>query len=191
MSSAIQTASALSFSSAPWLTGFLAATLLGCGSVSVESRRAGLRGDYVHIGEGVTVTGPNADAEFASRTFTIYLLDEACRNSRAEDVVRLRAQPSRLTLHVGEPFSLGSVKITALGAADVLLPKVPVAVELKSRVGVFDYRFPWGESGVLQQDALVGGALMPRTPARVIFRFRMICPGPAAEVFVEAEIRRR
>jgi hypothetical protein len=52
-------------------------------------------------------------------------------------------------------------------------------------------RYPWGESGQLQQDLLAGGALMPLNPAQVIFRFRTICPGAAAEVFVQADIRRR
>jgi hypothetical protein len=159
--------------------------------VPVAGRQAGLRPDYVHIGEGVTSAAPGADAQVASRMFSMYLLDEACRSSRAGDVVRLRAEPPRHPLNVGEPFSPGSLKVAALDASGALLPKVPLAVELKSPLNVFDARYPWGESGKLQQDLLAGGALMPLRPARVSFRFRTICPGPAADVFVHADIRSR
>jgi hypothetical protein len=191
MPSTTHTASRPSVGSVRWLNGLVVASIIGCAAVPVAGRQTALHADYVYIGEGVSSAAPSADAEFASRMFTMYLLDEACRSSRAGDVVRLRAQPSRLTLHVGEPFSPGSLKIAAIGAAGALLPKVPIAVELKSPLGVFDARDPWGKSGRLQQDLLAGGALMPLSPARVTFRFRTICPGPAAEVFVGADIRHR
>ena len=166
--------------------------VIGCAAVSVAGGQAGVRSDYFHVGEGVSSAALGADAEFVSRMFTIYLLDEACRNSRAGDVVRLRAQPSRLTLHVGEPFSPGSLKVAALDAAGALLPKVPITVALKSPVGVLDARYPWGESGQLRaNELLISGAVMPLSPARVTFRFRTICPGPTAEVLVDADIRRR
>lgn len=190
MSSRTHTASRPSVSSVRWRSAFVGAFVIGCAAVPVAGGQAGLRPDYVHIGQGVTSVAPGADAEVASRMFTMYLLDEACRNSRAGDVVRLRAEPS-LALYVGEPFSPGSLKVAALDAAGALLPKVPIAVELKSPLGAFDKRSPWGESGQLQQDVLASGALMPLRPARVTFRFRTICPGPEADVFVDADIRRR
>ena len=171
----------------------MVAFVMGCAAESVAASQADVRADYFHVGEGVSSSAPGADAEFASfRMFTIDTLDEACRNSRAEDVVRLRARSSRLTVYVGEPFSPGSLKVAALDAAGALLPKVPITIELKSAVDAFDAREPWGESGQRRANGLlIAGALMPLTPARVTFRFRTICPGPAAEVFVDAEIRRR
>ena len=170
----------------------MVAFVIGCAAVPVAGGQAGVRSGYFHVGEGVSSAAPGADAEFTSRMFTIYLLEEACRDSRAGDVVRLRAQPSRLTLHVGEPFSPGSLKVAALDAVGALLPKVPITIELKSPVDVFDARYPWGESGQLRaNELLISGALMPLNPARVTFRFRTICSGPAAEVLVDAEIRRR
>ena len=117
--------------------------------------------------------------------FTIYLLEEACRKSRAGDVVRLRAQPVRLTLPVGEPFPPKSLKIAALDASGALRPSVPIFIELKEGVHpVFDNR----QDGIVI--ATPPSVLVPLTAARVTFRARTICPGPAAEAFVEAEIRR-
>lgn len=113
MSSATHTASQ-SVSSVIWVSGLVFASIVACAAVA--SGQAGLRSGYVMLGEGVSSAASDTAIEFAGRMFTIYLLDEACRNSRAGDVVRLRAQPSRLTLNVGEPFSPGSLKVAALEA---------------------------------------------------------------------------
>jgi hypothetical protein len=178
MSSATHTASQ-SVSSVIWVSGLVFASIVACAAVA--NGQAGLRSDYVMLGEGVSSAASDTEIEFAGRMFTIYLLDEACRNSRAGDVVRLRAQPSRLTLNVGEPFSPGSLKVAALDASGALLPKVPIAVELKSPSGVFDKG----------RDAFASEVLVPVSPARVTLRARTMCRGPAAEVFVGADIRRR
>jgi hypothetical protein len=179
MSSATHYASRSSVSSVIWVSGLVFASIVACAAVT--SGQAGLRSDYVMLGEGVSSAASDTEIEFAGRMFTIYLLDEACRNSRAGDVVRLRAQPSRLTLNVGEPFSPGSLKVAALDASGALLPKVPIAVELKSPSGVFDKG----------RDAFASDVLVPVSPARVTLRARTMCRGPAAEVFVGADIRRR
>jgi hypothetical protein len=175
-----------------WRSGFVVAFVIGSATVPRAGRQADVASGYFHVGEGMSSAARGDDAEFASfRMFTIYELDEACRRSRAGDVVRLRAQRSRLTLHVGEPFSPGSLKIEALDAAGTLLPRVPIAIELNSRFGVFDAR-DWGQSGQLRaNELLINGALMPLSPERVRFRFRTICSGPAADVFVDAEITPR
>ena len=156
--------------------------MIGAASVPLAAGQAGIRPGYVHLGEGLSSAAPGADIAFAfHRMFTIYTMDEACRASRVGDVVGLRAEPRRLTLHVSEPFSPKSLKVATLDASGRLLPRVPIVVEVKVPPGVFNMR----------QDVLGTTGLVPLSPGQATFRVKTICPGPAAEVFVEAEIRRR
>jgi hypothetical protein len=173
-----------------YVSGLVVAWIIGCAAVPLARGQASARPGYVHLGEGLSSAAPDVHIEVsAPRMFTIYQLDEACRTSRAANVVRLRAQPARFTLHVGEPFSLKSLNISALDASAALRPSVPIAIELKSASGgllpVFDNR----QDGIVI--ATPPSVLVPLTAARVTFRARALCPGPMAEAFVEAEIRPR
>src|SRR5918992_1483256 len=85
-------------------------------------------------------------------------------------------------VHLGEPFSPKTLKVAALDASGTLLPAVPLALELKSASGVFETR----QDGVVT--AMLPPVMVPVKTAQVSFRARTICPGTAAEAFVEADI---
>jgi hypothetical protein len=135
---------------------------------------------FVQLGEGRSSVDPAGTIEFASpRMFTMYLLDEACRVSHAGSVTRLRAGATP-AMRVGERFSPARLRVVAFDSAGRVVPRVPIAVELRAPAGFFDPKL---------RDAMGSGPLVPLVRGTASFRARTVCPGTPVEVSIDTNAR--
>ena len=86
----------------------MVASIIGCAAVPHAGGQAGVRSDYVHIGEGLSSAALGADAEFASRMFTIYLLYAPLTAGFIRAVTSLGARRSVAVAHPWPARSLTS-----------------------------------------------------------------------------------
>ena len=160
-----------------FLAGALAAGVLAASEPALGQPAA--RTGYVIVGEALSSARANETIQFAARMFTIHLLDDACRKLGTRTVQRLTTQPSRLALRVGQPFSPSSLTVVARNANGDVIPRVPLAIEVDSPVGLF----------APTRDATGAGPRVPAAAGTATFRARTLCPGATADVLIDAAVR--
>src|SRR5439155_12328858 len=111
--------------------------------------------------------------EAGYRMFSAPDFGDVCARARADEVRSLRATPARVDGHVGVPVPYAALKVDALDALGVLVPKVPIAIESEMWSGVLDVR----------QDHIGGDNVTPKAPGAIKLRVRTICDAPGGETF--------
>ena len=97
------------------------------------------------FGEGHSSPAPGAPSEISFRAFTIYTLQDACKESAAP--AQLKVLPNPITLRVGERIHRTNVGehwseviVEAYGASGRFLPAVPIIVSTLDPSGVIGDR---------------------------------------------------
>ena len=93
-------------------------------AVACESPRR-----YVHVAEGLSSVSAGARVEVASRMFSAPELEERCRVP--VKAMQLVVRPSQLELAQGDVYPLDSLSVVAVDEAGVIVPRVPIAVEVE------------------------------------------------------------
>src|SRR6266446_1353326 len=99
---------------------------------------------------------------------------EECSRARADEVKSLRAALPPVDGRVGVPVPYAALKVDAIDALGVLVPKVPIAIESEIGSGVLDVR----------QDHIGADNVTPKEPGTIKLRVRTICDAPGGETFV-------
>jgi len=162
------------------LVALTAASLAFAPPPGQPPRGPGVNWDFAQLAEGYTsdfVAGP---VEAAYRMFSAPDFGEECSRARADEVRSLRATPARVDGHVGVPMPYAALKVDALDALGVLVPRVPIAIESEMWSGVLDVR----------QDHIGGDNVTPKEPGSIRLRIRTICDAPGGEAFVTLIVTR-
>ena len=134
---------------------------------------------YVVIAEGLTADSADGAMVTEPRMFSTPDLPTRC--SHASSLARLAAT-DRVNVRIGEPFSLGALRVVALDGAGAIIPRVPVVIEVEPvSPPILD----------LSSERLERGPIAMR-PGAFMIRVRTICPGlEAAPVMIPARALRR
>ena len=166
----------LAWTSAP----VVLATILGARTATPQSPRPpGVNWDYGTIAEGYTSAFAGGPVEGAYRMFSAPDFAEVCATARADSVTSLRAAP-RVDGRVGEPLPYTALKVDALDAHGVLVPRVPIGIESQVGSKVLDTR----------QDHIGGSSVTPKEPGTIRVRIRTLCDAPGGEAFVTVRVGR-
>ena len=136
---------------------------------------------YVQIAEGLSSATVTEGIQVAPRLFSAPQIVEACRT--AVPVARLEVEPDELELTEGNVYSLNSLTVVAIDAADIAVPGVPIILEAEDR-----------NPPVLQLRSddpdLNEGRVRVIAPGRFRMRIRTTCGLPQVETVVEGRVGR-
>jgi len=144
-----------------------------------SSRGPGVNEDFATIAEGYTSEFAGGPIEAAYRMFSAPDFGHVCAAARAGDVRSLRAARPRVEARVAVPMPYAALRVGALDALGVLVPKVPISIE--------SYR--WSDVLDTRQDHIGGDDVTPKKPGTIRIRIRTICDAPGGETFVTVDVK--
>jgi hypothetical protein len=136
---------------------------------------AGPRDYYVRVAEALTSASANEEMSVAPRMFAAPELVQACQEPQR--IARLEAPSRTLQLHVGDRLALSTLRVVAVSAANVAMPRVPVVIEAQERTPPIAH---------LRSDDpdINEGILLTVARGRFRIRVRTMCTNDAAEMII-------
>jgi hypothetical protein len=150
-----------------------AVCLTGCAARTARDRH------FVAVAEALTSPTISEGIRVAPRAFSAPTLVDACQS--ATSVERLKVSPPTLELVRGNRYSLGSLTVVAVTAADIAVPDQPIVIEVEDR-----------EPPVLQLRSddvdLNEGRVLAIGAGDFRVRVRTMCGGPYAETVIRGRV---
>lgn len=134
---------------------------------------------YARVAEAQSSEQKDGTITAGYRLFTAPDFETVCAEARAKEVARLSTVSQELEVRAGQPFALPNLRITAFSSPGIVLPKVPLAIEIGDPNAIFE----------TQSDRIAQGSVTPIKPGRATFRARTICPGPESVTTVTVHVR--
>ncbi len=155
----------------------LVAGLVASGACALVS--ASQRDYYVRVAEGLTSPSLNEAMSVAPRMFAADELARECQETRR--TARLEAPARTLDLRVGDRLTLSTLRVVAVSAANVAVPRVPVVIEAEER-----------NPPIVQLRSddpdLNAGRLVMVGRGRFRLRIRTMCTSSPAEMIITAVV---
>jgi hypothetical protein len=154
------------------------ASVSRAGAAAVAQPTPDVRWDCGVVAEALTSSTADDTIEAGYRMFSLPDFADVCKAAHAADVVRVRPLQPQIRLQAGRPFDPNVLKIVALDALDVIVPRVPIAVETELWSPVLETSTPH----------VADGTVTPQRPGTFKLRIRTLCDGPVAEAFIDVEV---